>query len=161
MLYSWFSTSFTVPSSWSGQQLLLNFGAVDYEATVFVNGQRVGFNRGGYYKFTVDVTNYAKCGQVNELYGILSSVGNLDLLTYSSLVFVHDPTDSGDYVIPIGKQTLRPSHIFYTPCSGIWQSVWIEPAPANYVAQLDVAADMHGQGNAIPPSSQFNALICL
>lgn len=63
------------------------------------------------------------------------------------LVFVHDPTDSSDYVIPIGKQTLRPSHIFYTPCSGIWQSVWVEPAPTNYVSQLDLAADMHGQGN--------------
>jgi len=66
-LYSWFSTSFTVPSSWSGQQLLLNFGAVDYEATVFVNGKQVGFNRGGYYKFTVDVTGFATCGQENEL----------------------------------------------------------------------------------------------
>jgi len=59
---------------------------------------------------------------------------------------VHDPTDSGDYVIPIGKQTLYPSHIFYRPCSGIWQSVWIESAPANYITQLDVAADMNGQG---------------
>jgi beta-galactosidase/beta-glucuronidase len=49
-------------------------------------------------------------------------------------------------VIPIGKQTLRPSHIFYTPCSGIWQSVWVESAPANYITQLDVDADMNGQG---------------
>lgn len=62
------------------------------------------------------------------------------------LVFVHDPTDSGDYVIPIGKQTLNPSHIFYTPCSGIWQSVWVEPAPATYITGLDVAADMYGEG---------------
>lgn len=59
---------------------------------------------------------------------------------------MHDPTDSGDYVIPIGKQTLKPSHIFYRPCSGIWQSVWIESAPANYITQLDVAADMNGEG---------------
>ncbi|KAE8449202.1 hypothetical protein EG329_008369 [Mollisiaceae sp. DMI_Dod_QoI] len=100
LLYSWFSTSFTVPSSWSGNKVLLNFGAVDYEATVYINGQQAGFNRGGYYKFTVDATNYTKFDGDNEL-----------------LVFVHDPTDSGDYVIPIGKQTLRPSHIFYTPCS--------------------------------------------
>jgi hypothetical protein len=63
------------------------------------------------------------------------------------LVFVHDPTDSEDYVIPIGKQTLRPSHIFYTPCSGIWQSVWAESAPANHVTQLDVTADMYGKGD--------------
>lgn len=59
---------------------------------------------------------------------------------------MHDPTDSDGYVIPIGKQRLIPSHIFYTPCSGIWQSVWIETAPANYVTQLDLTADMNGQG---------------
>lgn len=68
MLYSWFSTSFTLPESWAGQQILLNFGAVDYEATAFINGHQVGFNRGGYHKFTVDATQYAKCGEENELY---------------------------------------------------------------------------------------------
>jgi hypothetical protein len=62
------------------------------------------------------------------------------------LVFVHDPTDDGDAVIPIGKQTLRPSHIFYTPCSGIWQSVWLEAAPQNHITRLDLDANMHGQG---------------
>ncbi|KAJ6152784.1 Glycoside hydrolase family 2 N-terminal [Penicillium chrysogenum] len=127
-LYSWFSTSFEVSPSWKGEQVLLNFGAVDYEATVFINGQNAGFNRGGYFRFVVDVTQYLKFDQPNEL-----------------LVFVHDPTDDGDYVIPIGKQTLRPSHIFYTPCSGIWQSVWLETAPSNHITQLDLDANMDGQ----------------
>lgn len=67
-LYSWFSTSFNVPSSWSGQQLLLNFGAVDYEATIFVNGHEAGFNRGGYARFTVDVTKFISHDGENELY---------------------------------------------------------------------------------------------
>ena len=58
------------------------------------------------------------------------------------LVFVHDPTDYGDAVIPIGKQTLRPSHIFYTPCSGIWQTVWLEAVPQAYITKLDLDADM-------------------
>ncbi|QKX54330.1 uncharacterized protein TRUGW13939_01416 [Talaromyces rugulosus] len=137
-LYSWFSTSFTVPSEWD-DNVLLNFGAIDYEATVFVNGHNASFHRGGYFQFTVDVTKYLTSGE-NEL-----------------LVFVHDPTDSGDYVIPIGKQTLNPSHIFYTPCSGIWQSVWIESAPANHVVQLDLAADMHGVVNTTVYTSQKNA----
>jgi beta-galactosidase/beta-glucuronidase len=66
-LYSWFSNSFKVPSDWRAQQILLNFGAVDYEATVFVNGKQAGFNRGGYSHFTVDVTQFAKPGQQNEL----------------------------------------------------------------------------------------------
>ncbi|KAJ5514294.1 hypothetical protein N7463_003846 [Penicillium fimorum] len=135
-LYSWFSTSFEVSPSWKGEQVLLNFGAVDYEATVFVNGQRAGFHRGGYFRFAVDVTKYLKFDQQNEL-----------------LVFAHDPTDDGDYVIPIGKQTLRPSHIFYTPCSGIWQTVWLEAAPANYITQLDLDANMDGQVNITVHSS--------
>lgn len=67
---------------------------------------------------------------------------------------MHDPTDSDGVVIPIGKQTLHPSHIFYTPCSGIWQSVWIEPAAApNYITQLDLDADMDGQSEM--PSGCF------
>ncbi|OQE47331.1 hypothetical protein PENCOP_c001G07563 [Penicillium coprophilum] len=135
-LYSWFSTSFEVSSSWKDEQVLLNFGAVDYEATVFVNGKEAGFHRGGYFRFAVDVTQYLKFDQQNEL-----------------LVFVHDPTDDGDYVIPIGKQTLRPSHIFYTPCSGIWQTVWLEASPANYITQLDLDANMDGQVNITVHSS--------
>jgi hypothetical protein len=59
---------------------------------------------------------------------------------------VHDPTDTGDYVIPIGKQTLHPSHIFYTPCSGIWQSVFIEPVQANHITAVDLDGNMDGQG---------------
>jgi beta-galactosidase/beta-glucuronidase len=67
MIYSWFSTSFKVPSDWKGQSILLNFGAVDYEATVFVNGQKAGFHRGGYFRFTLDVTAFLKPGHENEL----------------------------------------------------------------------------------------------
>ena len=70
------------------------------------------------------------------------------------LVFVHDPTDSGDYVIPIGKQTLEQSHIFYTPCSGIWQTVWIESAPSNYATALDLDANMEGKVNITVHSEQ-------
>lgn len=138
-LYSWYSTSFEVPSDWSGQQVLLNFGAVDYEATVFVNGHNATFHRGGYFSFEVDITDYLNGGN-NEL-----------------LVFTHDPTDSDPYVIPIGKQTLHQSHIFYTPCSGIWQSVWIEAAPVNYITDLHLSADMHGQVNATVSTLQSSA----
>lgn len=129
VLYSWYQTTFTVPSDWTGERTLLNFGAVDYEAIVFINGQRAGFHRGGYFTFTIDVTEYLS-GDTNEM-----------------LVFVHDPTDSDPYVIPIGKQTLNPSHIFYRPCSGIWQSVWIESAPANYVTEMNIDAGMDGMVN--------------
>ncbi|KAK3311065.1 glycoside hydrolase family 2 protein [Chaetomium strumarium] len=126
--HMWFGTNFTVPSRWAkGRRVLLNFEAVDYEATVFVNGAKVGFNRGGYSRFSLDITANLVEGN-NELH-----------------VFVFDPTD--DQSIPQGKQTKRLSHIFYTPCTGIWQTVWLESVPDNYVAGLDVAADMNGKGD--------------
>lgn len=65
-IYSWYRTTFKVPSSWTGDRVLLNFGAVDYEATVFVNGKEVAFNRGGYASFSVDVTEFLNGGK-NEL----------------------------------------------------------------------------------------------
>nr|OQO18193.1 hypothetical protein B0A51_14740 [Rachicladosporium sp. CCFEE 5018] len=128
--YSWFSTSFSVPSSWT-EKTLLNFGAVDYEAWIYVNGQYAGFNRGGYLAFTVDVTDFVTLGSSNELY-----------------VDRRPQMYSDDNVIPIGKQTLNPSHIFYTPCSGIWQSVWIESAPAEYITEVQLSAGADGRGCA-------------
>lgn len=65
-LYSWYSTTFKVPSGWR-DNVLLNFGAVDYEATVFVNGYKAGFHRGGYFRFSLDVTKYLKSDGDNEL----------------------------------------------------------------------------------------------
>ncbi|KAK2593093.1 hypothetical protein QQS21_009223 [Conoideocrella luteorostrata] len=121
----WFARTFKVPDNWRGQNVLLNFEAVDYEATVFLNNVKVGHNVGGYFRFTVDITNNVKWGQDNQLF-----------------VFVYDPTDLD--IIPIGKQTRNPSHIFYRPCSGIWQTVWLEKAPSNHITQLDVAAAMDG-----------------
>ncbi|SMR62806.1 unnamed protein product [Zymoseptoria tritici ST99CH_3D1] len=137
LLYSWYSTKFSVPSNWTGERTLLNFNAVDYEATVFVNGQQVMFHRGGYFAFSVDVTPYLSSSGTNEL-----------------VVFVHDPTDSGRYVIPVGKQTLGSDHIFYRPCSGIWQSVWIESAPADYITGLDINGGADGTVNVTVSSSQ-------
>lgn len=67
MLYSWYQTTFSVPSSWNGDRVLLNFDAVDYEATVFVNGRNATFNRGGYFAFSVDVTDILNANGSNEL----------------------------------------------------------------------------------------------
>ncbi|KAJ3497147.1 hypothetical protein NLG97_g2121 [Lecanicillium saksenae] len=121
----WFSRTFTVSDSWNGRHVLLNFEAVDYEATVFLNGVKVGHNVGGYFRFTLDVTSHIKYGEDNTL-----------------LVFVYDPTDLE--MVPIGKQTRQPSHIFYRSCSGIWQTVWLESVPQNYITGLDISADMEG-----------------
>ncbi|KAJ4327892.1 hypothetical protein N0V84_001703 [Fusarium piperis] len=122
----WYETKFEVPEEWRDHKVLLNFESVDYKATVFVNGAKKTTHIGGYDRFTIDVTENVKFGASNEL-----------------LVFVHDPTDSE--IIPIGKQTLKPSHIFYRSCSGIWQQVWIEAVPEHYITQLDVAAGAEGK----------------
>lgn len=126
----WLATTFTVPNNWSGQSILLNFEAVDYEATVFINGREAAFHRGGYWRFTVDATQYVNFNGTNEL-----------------IVYVFDPTDSPGYEIARGKQTRTPSHIFYRPCSGIWQTVWLEPAPRDHITRLDVAAGADGGVN--------------
>lgn len=124
--HMWYRKSFKIPADWKGRTIL-NFGAVDYEATVFINGQQVSFHRGGYSKFSIDVSKHLKPpGEKNEL-----------------LVFVYDPTDTGG-VRPVGKQAENPSHIFYTATSGIWQTVFLEPVPDVYVDKLDIDADMHG-----------------
>lgn len=66
--YSWFQTSFNIPSDWQqGNHVVLNFGAVDYEATVFVNGQKVGNHIGGYFEFSFDITNHLSSNGTNEL----------------------------------------------------------------------------------------------
>lgn len=106
---AWYKRSFTVPADWNGKNIILNFGAVDWESEVFVNGQSVGIHKGGYDKFSYDITKYLD-----------SSKSEQELI-----VRVYDPTDKKGY--PRGKQTLNPGGIMYTPTTGIWQTVWMEP----------------------------------
>src|SRR5262249_53309791 len=106
-----------------GGRLLLHFGAVDYEAMVYVNGVQVAHHLGGYDAFTADIT------------GALRGSGPQDLV-----VGVRDPTDAGGQ--PIGKQRTSPGGIFYAPASGIWQTVWLEPVPSAHVDSLDMTPDL-------------------
>lgn len=115
--------AFEVPAEWNvggGQRLQLNFGAVDYEATVFVNGTQVAHHLGGYEAFSADITDALVDG-ANEL-----------------IVRATDTT--GNY--PRGKQDRNPSGIFYTPTSGIWQTVWMEPVAAAKIDQLELTPDL-------------------
>ncbi len=119
----WYRRTFTVPSAWKGQQLMLNFGAVDYEAEVFVNGQSVGTHTGGYEQFSYDISPYLKNDGPQEL-----------------IVRVFDPTDLGGQ--PRGKQTLNPQGIMYTPTTGIWQTVWLEPVAKTSIQNLHMVPDI-------------------
>ena len=117
--------SFTIPKEWSDQKVLLHFGAVDWEAKVSVNGKEVGAHRGGYDQFSFDIT------------GALKPSGDQELV-----VEVFDPTDAGGQ--PRGKQTLHPGGIMYTPTSGIWQTVWLEPVSEAHIESLRLVPDVDG-----------------
>lgn len=145
----WFSKTFKIPESWKGQTILLNFEAVDYEATVFLNGVKAGHNVGGYFRFTLDVTSKVRYDEDNTLLVSTYCISVPPTNSTNRLVFVYDPTDLE--MVPIGKQTRQPSHIFYRSCSGIWQTVWLESVPQNYITGLDVTADMEGKGTLPPP----------
>jgi hypothetical protein len=121
----WYRRTFTVPAGWSGQRVQLHFGAVDWEAAVYVNGVQVGTHQGGFDAFSFDITDRLN-GGTNEL-----------------IVGVYDPTDAGGQ--PIGKQRNNPSGIFYTAASGIWQTVWLEPTPAARITRLDMTPDVAGK----------------
>ena len=118
----WYKRGFTVPKDWAGKRTLLHFGAVDFEATVFVNGALVGSHKGGSDPFALDVSDYLKAGS-NEL-----------------VVQVADPTSDGNQ--PRGKQTLEPRGIWYTAVSGIWQTVWLEPVPDLHIAEVRTTSDI-------------------
>jgi hypothetical protein len=113
----WYRRTFEVPSKWKTDRVLLHSGAVDWEAMVFVNGVKVGEHRGGYDPFDFDITD------------ALSRTAEQEII-----VGVFDPTDGGDQ--PRGKQVLKPHGIWYTPTTGIWQTVWLEPVPALHISGL-------------------------
>lgn len=115
--------NFTLPADWRGKQVLLHFGAVDWQADVWVNEVKIGTHTGGFTPFSFDITPALKAKGENRL-----------------LVKVWDPTDRGTQ--PRGKQVSRPGGIWYTPVTGIWQTVWIEPVAANHIAQLRITPDI-------------------
>ncbi|MGF1760115.1 hypothetical protein L4D76_19700 [Photobacterium sagamiensis] len=125
----WYKRTFTVPTDWkSDERIVLNFGAVDWEAKVYVNGQFQVEHVGGYTPFSADITDSVDRNGENEI-----------------VVVVYDPTDSGEKkrdARQLGKQCLSPSMISYTPCSGIWQTVWLEPVAAISVEQMVATANI-------------------
>jgi len=121
----WYRRQVTIPSTWRGQRVRLHFGAVDWHARVFINGRTVGQHRGGYDSFSFDITDQLTGSGLEEI-----------------MVAVSDPTE-GDQ--PRGKQSRRPEGIFYTPNSGIWQTVWLEPVPAVCIDKLKTTPDVDAQ----------------
>ncbi|APS37754.1 MULTISPECIES: glycoside hydrolase family 2 protein [Salegentibacter] len=103
----WYKRNFTIPTEWDGQRINLNFGAVDWKADVWINDIKIGSHTGGYVPFSFDITPFLTKGE-QEI-----------------SVKVWDPTNEGPQ--PRGKQVREPEGIYYTPVTGIWQTVWLEP----------------------------------
>ncbi len=118
----WYSKSFSVPSKWKNGRVLLHFGAVDWMTDVWINGVKVGSHTGGYAPFTFDITQ------------ALQSKGN------EIVMRVWDPTDAS--YIPRGKQVRKPSGIWYTSVTGIWQTVWLESVPEDYIQNVVSTPDL-------------------
>ena len=128
----WYRRSFTVPASWKGERILLHFGAVDYEAEVWLNGVKVGSHSGGYTAFRFDLTPYLTRGEQRLV------------------VRVWDPTDAGPQ--PRGKQRSKSEAIWYTPVTGIWQTVWLEPVGVSRIEGLYTTPDIDTRRLCVVPS---------
>ena len=119
----WYSREFRVPRQWKGRRVMLNFGAVDWKTEVYVDGQLAGEHVGGYDPFSFDITDLLVKGKTHNL-----------------TVKVYDQTNL--WYQPCGKQIFNPRSIWYTPVTGIWQTVWMEPVEAAHVESYMAVADL-------------------
>ncbi len=121
--YSYF-TNFSLPDNFIKDRVLLNFGAVDQIATVFIDGKKVGQHQGGYTPFSFDITDFLTAENLHKI--------QVDIV------------DTLDHKYPYGKQKKNRGGMWYTPVSGIWQTVWIESVPARYIRGLKITPDLEG-----------------
>jgi len=114
----WYRRTFEMPAAWKGKQIIINFDAVDHDATLFVNGEKAGVHAGGYSSFHINITKFLRAG------------------TNTIVVAAHDPNDGRT---PSGKNGPRGD---YTFTSGIWQSVWLEPVSEYYIKSIRLLPDL-------------------
>jgi len=122
----WYKRSFSLSHAWKNKRIILHFEASDWETRVWVNGKEVGMHQGGYDPFSFDITGFL-------------GHGGKQVLTVS----VMDPTDRGNQ--PRGKQVSQPEGIWYTPVTGLWQTVWLEPVPENRITDCRINTNIDDQ----------------
>lgn len=133
--------TFTLPDAYKNKNVLLHFGAVDWKCAVYVNGKEAGTHAGGSDPFFFDITS------------LLNGRGEQEIQ-----VMVYDPTNKGGQ--PIGKQIINPSGGSYTPVSGIWQTVWLEPVAKKHISDYSLIPDIDNESItlSIDPSVEADAL---
>jgi beta-galactosidase/beta-glucuronidase len=122
----WYRRTMSLPQNFRGKNVLLHFGAVDWRCKVYVNKTLVGTHEGGYDPFYFDITKALKKSGEQEV-----------------IVSVWDPSDDGPQ--PRGKQVKKPESIWYTPVTGIWQTVWLEAVPGTYINSIRNTPDLDNQ----------------
>lgn len=133
--------TFTLPDAFSDKNVLLHFGAVDWRCYIYVNGQLAGTHDGGSVPFALDITSFLKESGTQELQ-----------------VAVWDPTDGGQ---PNGKQSVSPSGIWYTPNSGIWQTVWLEPVSPTHIESYEPIPDIDNSNVSIKVKTSASCTVTL
>lgn len=133
--HMWYRRSFRIPDQWKGKQVILHFGAVDHQATVFINGQKAGAHEGGYDSFSINITPFLHTGD-----------NTIVVAAY----------DANDGRTPSGKNGPRGD---YTFTSGIWQTVWLEPVQAAHIERLRLTPDLANNRLAITVESDKGARI--
>jgi len=128
----WYRQQFELPAGWEGKRILLHFGAVNWECRVRFNGRPAGSHTGGYDGFTLDVSEFVHSSGKQEI-----------------TVCAWNPIEGGQ---PRGKQALKPEGIFYTPTTGIWQTVWIEPVNEASIDHVRITPDLDRGEVRIAPS---------
>jgi len=134
----WYHRTFTVPAAWKNKKVVLHFGAVDWRTDIWINDIKVGQHEGGYTPFQFDITPFL-------------TRGNQKLV-----IKVWDPTDSGYQ--PRGKQVERPQGIWYTPVTGIWQTVWLEPVDQAYVTHLKTVTNIDGNNVSVLAATEGTSM---
>jgi hypothetical protein len=124
----WYRRTFEVSDKWNDQRILMHFGAIDWESEVYINGHSMGIHRGGYDEISYDITDYLVAGAQQEV-----------------IVRVYDPTETQG--IARGKQESGPhgNLIMYTPVTGIWQTVWLEPVAQLSIKDFKIEPDVDGK----------------
>jgi len=134
----WYHKNFQIPRKWKKKEIILHFGAVDWESELWINDKKVGIHKGGYDPFSFNITPYLK------------KVKNQKIE-----LRVWDPTDEGFQ--PRGKQVKNPRGIWYSPVSGIWQTVWIEPLNTKHISKLYTTTNIDIPSVTIKTFTSYNS----
>ena len=133
----WYERQLELSLNRTNKRVLLHFGAVDWEAEVWVNGIRAGSHQGGFDGFSIDISDLLIKGEKQTI-----------------RVRVWDPSDAGPQ--PRGKQVQNPKGIWYTPVTGIWQTVWLEAVPIQHITAVTSRTDWENKNLIFTPEIQSN-----